>query len=41
MAGSNWERVYKMAFATVYPQYIRKVGRRGGRRGNSTRLSAG
>ena len=29
MAGSNWERVYKMAFAAVYPQYIRKVEAKG------------
>jgi hypothetical protein len=29
MAGSNWERVYKMAFASVYPQYIRKVEAKG------------
>ena len=25
MAGSNWERVYKMAFAAVYPQYVLKA----------------
>jgi hypothetical protein len=29
MAGSNWERVYKMAFASVYPQYVRKVEAKG------------
>ena len=29
MAGSNWERVYKMAFAAVYPQYVRKVEAKG------------
>ncbi len=29
MAGSNWERVYKMAFAAVYPQYIRKLEAKG------------
>jgi len=29
VAGSNWERVYKMAFAAVYPQYIRKVEAKG------------
>ena len=29
MAGSNWERVYKMAFASVYPQYVRKAGAKG------------
>ncbi len=29
MAGSNWERVYKMAFASVYPQYILKAERKG------------
>ena len=29
MAGSNWERVYKMAFAAVYPQYIRKAEAKG------------
>jgi len=25
MAGSSWERVHKMAFAAVYPQYVRKA----------------
>ena len=29
MAGSNWERVYKMALASVYPQYVRKVEAKG------------
>ena len=29
MAGSNWERVYKMAFAAVYPQYLRKAEAKG------------
>jgi hypothetical protein len=29
MSGSNWERVYKMAFASMYPQYIRKVEKKG------------
>ena len=29
MAGSSWERVYKMAFASVYPQYIPKVEAKG------------
>jgi len=29
MPSSNWERVYKMAFASVYPQYIRKVEAKG------------
>ena len=29
MAGSNWERVYKMAFASVYPQYLRKAEAKG------------
>ena len=29
MAGSNWERVYKMAFAAVYPQYVRKAEAKG------------
>ena len=29
MAGSNWERVYKMAFANVYPQYVRKAEAKG------------
>lgn len=29
MVGSNWERVYKMAFASVYLQYIRKVEAKG------------
>ena len=29
MAGSNWERVYKMAFASVYPQYVRKAEAKG------------
>ena len=33
MAGSNWERVYKMAFAAVYPQYVRKAEAKGRRRG--------
>ncbi|HEX2804256.1 MAG TPA: DUF2200 domain-containing protein [Sphingomicrobium sp.] len=26
---SNWERVYKMAFASVYPQYLRKTEAKG------------
>ena len=26
---SNWERVYRMAFASVYPQYIRKAEAKG------------
>ena len=26
---SNWERVYKMAFASVYPQYVRKAEAKG------------
>ena len=25
----NWERVYKMAFASVYPQYLRKAEAKG------------
>ena len=25
----NWERVYKMAFASVYPQYLRKTEAKG------------
>ena len=29
MAGSNWARVYKMAFAAVYPQYVRKAEAKG------------
>lgn len=29
MASSNWERVYRMAFASVYPQYVRKVEAKG------------
>jgi hypothetical protein len=29
MAASNWERVYKMAFASVYPQYVRKAEAKG------------
>ena len=29
MASSNWERVYKMTFGAVYPQYIRKVEAKG------------
>jgi len=29
MAGSNWDRVYKMAFANVYPQYVRKAEAKG------------
>ena len=33
MAGSNWDRVYKMAFASVYPQYVRKAETKGRRRG--------
>jgi hypothetical protein len=41
MAGSNWGRVYKMAFGSVYPQYVRKVEAKGGLRRSSTRLSAG
>ena len=26
---SNWERVYKMAFASVYPQYVAKAEKKG------------
>ena len=26
---SNWDRVYKMAFASVYPQYVAKAERKG------------
>jgi hypothetical protein len=29
MAGSNWERVYKMPFASAYPHYVRKVETKG------------
>ena len=29
MAGSNWERVYAMAFASVYPQYVAKAEKKG------------
>lgn len=29
MAGSNWDRVYRMAFASVYPQFVRKVEAKG------------
>jgi hypothetical protein len=29
MAGSNWDRVYRMAFASVYPQYVRKAEAKG------------
>ena len=29
MAGSNWDRVYKMPFAAVYPQYVRKAEAKG------------
>ena len=29
MAGSNWERVYRMAFAAVYPQYVKKAEAKG------------
>ena len=29
MASSNWERVYKMAFVSVYPQYLRKAEAKG------------
>jgi hypothetical protein len=29
MAGSNWDRVYRMAFASVYPQYVRKAQAKG------------
>jgi hypothetical protein len=29
MAANNWERVYKMAFASVYPQYVRKAEAKG------------
>ena len=25
MAGSNWDRVYRMAFASVYPHYVAKA----------------
>jgi hypothetical protein len=26
---SNWDRVYKMSFASVYPQYVRKTEAKG------------
>ena len=29
MAGSNWERVYRMPFATVYPALVAKAERKG------------
>jgi hypothetical protein len=29
MAGSNWDRVYRMAFASVYLQYVRKAEAKG------------
>ncbi len=29
MPASNWERVYKMAFASVYPQYVAKAEKKG------------
>ena len=29
MAGNNWDRVYRMAFASVYPQYLRKAEAKG------------
>ena len=29
MAGSNWERVYKMAFGAVYPAYVAKAEKKG------------
>ena len=29
MAGSNWERVYKMTFASVYPHYVAKAEKKG------------
>ena len=29
MAGSNWDRIYKMPFAAVYPQYILKAEKKG------------
>ena len=29
MAGSNWERVFKMSFASVYPHYVAKAAKKG------------
>ena len=29
MAGSNWDRVYRMAFASVYPHYVAKAEKKG------------
>ena len=29
MASSTWERVYRMAFGSVYPQYVRKAEAKG------------
>ena len=29
MAGDNWQRLYKMAFASVYPHYVRKAEAKG------------
>ena len=29
MPSSTWQRVYKMAFASVYPQYVRKAEAKG------------
>ncbi|MCB0813694.1 MAG: DUF2200 domain-containing protein, partial [Flavobacteriales bacterium] len=28
-AGSNYERIFKMAFASVYPHYVTKVEKKG------------
>ena len=29
MTASNWERVYKMSFASVYPHYVAKAEKKG------------
>ena len=29
MAASNWERLYKMSFASVYPHYLAKAEKKG------------
>ena len=33
MAGSNWDRVYRMAFASVYPHYVAKAEKKGRTKG--------
>jgi hypothetical protein len=38
---TNYERVFKMSFAGVYPHYVAKAEKKGRTKRSSTRSSAG